>query len=95
MHREIMKLMNYGQLFGNFGIIWARPDNGGGIGRQHIYPTDSDIVITMFSYSKTWQSGFLFNRMSENAHVCPGEILNNAFTPHFGQTPFFTQHPGG
>ena len=68
------------------------PDNGGGIGGQHRWTTDSEIVITMFWYSKTWRFGCLFNRMSESAHLCPGEILKNAFTP---QTPFFTHYPWG
>ena len=28
--------------------LWLGPKNDGGIGRQHIYPTDNEIVITMF-----------------------------------------------
>ena len=35
------------------GTHWPCPDNNGCMGRQHIYPTDSEIVITMFCYSNT------------------------------------------
>ena len=61
--------------------LWLGPDTDRGIDGQHIHPTDSEIVVTMFQHSKTWQFGCLFNRMSESAHLCPGEILKNAFTP--------------